>query len=92
MKEKLNTLDDSLKPLQQLVWTLSDLKSCSLNFTIWLRKSVSVEKTNLKTALDAKLKVIDESFKSSCKIPDMKMRRKIQDRVDAQNAAIDLEK
>ena len=89
-ERELATLDDSLKPLQQLVWTLSDLKAAASTSLSGLEKSVSVEKTNLKTALDAKLKVIDEAKAAENKRYEDE-KKAIQDRVDAANAAIDLE-
>lgn len=89
-ERELATLDDSLKPIQQLVWTLSDLKAAASTSLSGLEKSVSVEKTNLKTALDAKLKVIDEAKAAENKRYEDE-KKAIQDRVDAANAAIDLE-
>lgn len=89
-ERELATLDDSLKPIQQLVWTLSDLKAAASTSLSGLEKSVSVEKTNLKTALDAKIKVIDAAKAAENKRYDDE-KTAIQDRVDAANAAIDLE-
>jgi hypothetical protein len=93
-KKELDTIDASLRPLQERIWALEDekvalenLKSSAHSAMSVLEKSVSAEKIALKKSLDNKVKDIDNLKAIENKRYEDE-RQAIQDSVDAQNALI----